>query len=474
MPLSPSTSKQRYTHLEKCIALAKKSNNKFIAQMAHEYALCRQLPHQLREAGKRTHLRLEERDIADIPPFMARRGVTWTDNKKQIAEKLDISADKISPKIQMTKAQKYVEKWFTSRGDNARKIGWEDRIGEEAERAVELGWYPLFITLTADHEKLPPQFNGCKDTFFKDPKLSTGFFLQRLREHVRQKLGYKQGAVSTPEFFRYVGVIEHGQQGNHPHFHCLALCKDIPEEWKKDPNDRNPVRRNFREIEAIKSLWPYGWSSPQAFRCIGDVWTTRHHWNIPQVADRDSKQLKPLRIKPAYKAGTYFCKYLLKGDRKWHHRMKSSRAFGLNKLTETLSSFPEEDLRLLTEPPQTEKARMLRQRVKMCGSSVRRIAEKLVTTRMWMRDSLFGWLQTRPRPPVFSRILQSVADGHNPTRMPLKTLWTWLKRMCYHPEHIVASEPDWAIPRQEELWAKLCEVFPPKPKALAVAGVTIR
>ena len=108
---------------------------------------------------------------------------------------------------------------------------------------------------------------------------------------------------------RHLAAIEEGDQYGRPHMHVLWSLPQIPQSWYPDPNryHRAPLKR---EIDAMKSLWSHGISSPIALR-IGpaDAWATRAGWCWPLGKDG-----LPLMANPGT-VGGYIGKYLNKQKR---------------------------------------------------------------------------------------------------------------------------------------------------------------
>ena len=225
--------------------------------------------------------------------------------------------------------------------DKSRQNAWKARVAVEAHEANDAGWYMIFDTLSVDPIK---ELRRNPDERIFENGIEWGRYVSRVEEAVRKALGYKQhhrGGPRRSTYVRHFCRFEGGKNGNNPHAHVLWFLKDVPEEWKRDPNLHLDLP-NRQEITEMKLLWPWGWSTPMPVRCHGDVWSTKHKWKWP--IRKDGSHL-PLRGPDM--CGNYVAKYLNKGNADgfpWTHRVKATRGLGLRSLRKTLTEMP---LRLL-------------------------------------------------------------------------------------------------------------------------------
>ena len=225
--------------------------------------------------------------------------------------------------------------------DNARKSAWVSRVSVEANEANDAGWYIIFDTLSVNRIK---ELNLSPDERIFENGKEWSKYVQRVEESVRQALGYAQQSRGGPKrssYARHFCRFEGGKNGNNPHGHVIWFLKDVPHEWKRDPNLHADLPKKT-EIAEMKQLWPWGMSWPKPVRCHGDVWSTKHKWKWPIRKDGSDLPLRGPEV-----CGNYIAKYLHKGNADnfpWTHRVKSTRGLGLRSLRKTLKEMP---LRLL-------------------------------------------------------------------------------------------------------------------------------
>ena len=234
--------------------------------------------------------------------------------------------------------------------NSSRKNAWKTRVAVEAIEANDAGWYMIFDTLSVNplrELRLSPDHR-----IFEDGK-EWGRYVQRVEEAVRKALGYKRHGRGGPPrntYARHFCRFEGGKYGTNPHAHVMWFLKDVPHEWKRDPNQCRGFRPlpNLREILEMKQLWPWGWSTPKPVRCAGDAWSKKHGWLWPCLSDGT-----PVKKRGPEGAGHYIAKYLDKGDADsfpWTHRIKATRGLGLRSLRKTLKEMPMWLLRGLAYP----------------------------------------------------------------------------------------------------------------------------
>ena len=147
--------------------------------------------------------------------------------------------------------------------DKSRKSAWVSRVSVEANEANDAGWYIIFDTISVN-----PKKELSLDGYVLENGKEWSKYVQRVEEAVRQALGYDQQSRGGPKrssYARYFCRFEGGKNGNNPHGHVIWFLKDVPEEWKRDPNlhNDNPIKT---EIAEMKELWPWGmsWHKPRA------------------------------------------------------------------------------------------------------------------------------------------------------------------------------------------------------------------
>ena len=103
------------------------------------------------------------------------------------------------------------------------------RVRQEAEYATAAGWYLVFDTLT--WQDPPP-----------DNKLALQVEWSRYLRKVRDMVGATiYGSVrnarrrATTDYCRYQCVVEHGSKTGRLHLHVIWFLRDVPEDWKAEP-----------------------------------------------------------------------------------------------------------------------------------------------------------------------------------------------------------------------------------------------
>ena len=225
---------------------------------------------------------------------------------------------------------------------SSRKASWVSRVSAEAEEANDNGWYMIFDTLTVNRDIACPY-----KVFANGMEFSK--YIQRVEEVVRQACGYSQAHRGGPprrSYARHFCRFEQGTEGRNPHGHVVWFLQDVPEEWKVDPNLKLHDPRK-QEIEGMKQMWPWGFSTPKAVRCRGDVWSDKHRWKWPIKQDGSRLALNGPDV-----CGRYVAKYLSKGDceLKWTQRVKATRGLGLSRLRQALKMLSTRLLRGLACP----------------------------------------------------------------------------------------------------------------------------
>lgn len=211
------------------------------------------------------------------------------------------------------------------------------RAMAEAEDALEAGWYIIMDTLT-----VAPHL--CHDRQEALSGRGWARYKERIQECVRQALGLRQGEVPIADYARYVGVVEGGRGGNNGHIHVLWYLRDIPLSWRRCPNKGRVVPER-REIDAAKSSWEYGYSTPTAVRTgASDPWS-RLGWTWPVDSDK-----RPIAACGAGGVAAYITKYMTKMDDHvpWRTRVRVTRGLGYRRIDAWLADVPAMALRPLS------------------------------------------------------------------------------------------------------------------------------
>jgi len=191
----------------------------------------------------------------------------------------------------------------------AAQAGLRQRASELKFRIVEElarpGIFPVFNTLTTD-----PQYD-----YIFEPGSEV------------LKLWFRKVArVLGP--FTYCSVLERGAEGK-LHWHvlmCFSECRFL------DPNRSRPLN-DHQEVNELKRLWQFGFSTPIAVRYSPlDVYG-KLGWRWP----RDPKTRRPRRTGSPAQVSGYMAKYVTKVSPKELNgcRTRMTRGFGLRRLVQT-------------------------------------------------------------------------------------------------------------------------------------------
>ena len=164
--------------------------------------------------------------------------------------------------------------------------------------------------------------------------------------YVRSVRNFLDGGLCGENGSSYFAVSEQGSLRGRLHIHVLHFFSRLPADCS-DPNYGRKVAR-YREIDALKRFWPYGFSSPVAVRFGPNDGFGRAGWRWP-VEQIKSKYV-PIRVSSPISVGSYLLKYVLKAytdgeDYKW--RTKMNRNFGLLRLNRILGSLTNPQLELV-------------------------------------------------------------------------------------------------------------------------------
>ena len=398
------------------------------------------LPDDVREQVREQFLsQLETGNIIDIPPALAELGID------SYAMSLPARRGVLGLPQRQAGKDSRLSMYLRDVASQARRSMWCYRVGQENEACRE--WYGFFVTLTVD-----PARADAREIMESGDEWRR--YRVRVAEVARRACGEAQqhrGGPPREAYFRYVAVVEHGKSRTHHHLHALLWLRDIPHEWKRDPN-ASRVRKNATDVPGLKALWPWGSvTKASPFRFVGDVWTLRHQWVIPVVKGR------PLQLAPAAAAGGYLMKYLGKETKEWNHRVKASRGLGLRSLRALLRRQSRKWLMAAATRPWDPTSQRLRESSSVNVGVLRREARLMLWSRIWDSPSrhrrIHRWM-TRTRFDVFSRMRASVADGERPWAMDSLQQSDWLTACAYHPAQSVSSD------RLEEVWSVLAEGYP--------------
>lgn len=262
----------------------------------------------------------------------------------------------------------------------SRKMATVWQATQQTEYAFENDWFIIFDTLTID--RAVKQYTNHKGEVYyvqEDFDECVTRHWHNYRKRIAQKVGiavygsarnarnYKQ-----EDYIHHLGCVEYGEKTGRIHMHVVFWCKDIPDDWKIDPNANRTVP-NYREIPAIKRMWPFGYSTPIAVRISPvDAWAKAgYRWPVDRNTGVELKISGPAGV------GAYVAKYLGKGKSKW--RTRKSRGLGQQKLMTVMLSMPKWTNRALMEMPQVKRSQKSGRSVPtLC---VRSVMKRIVYTR---------------------------------------------------------------------------------------------
>jgi len=229
---------------------------------------------------------------------------------------------------QKTVMEQAVIDLMTEQGREQRAQGHEAMLALEiAYRATE-GWYGVFNTLTVEDRFYREVFNG-QSRAFRD-------YVSAVDRLAAQAAYGSVRIAKGAEYHTYFAVVEEGAKTGRLHIHVLHWLKALPKSWL-DPNRAMPLPTR-REVEPLKGLWRYGWSSPimvrysptDAYGSAGFRWPY------------DTRTGKPLLVKSPLAIAGYMSKYVTKSyvspKREKHlWRIRKSHGVGRNLLRRLLS-----------------------------------------------------------------------------------------------------------------------------------------
>lgn len=214
------------------------------------------------------------------------------------------------------------------------------RIEMEVHEKVRHGWFIIMDTLTVSADKM-------NEVFVKGSKIWRSY-IDKFRRSVGSAVcggirAYKRSSLTGTDVHTYAAVVEKGELTGRLHIHVLHFCRAIPHR-ASDPVVRSPGGA-VREIVALKSLWPYGLSTPIAARFHANDAFGRAGWLWP--TERVAGVYVPIDPSDPATLANYLSKYLVKSYQEkdgYIWRTKLSRNLGLNGLKMVISSCETETL----------------------------------------------------------------------------------------------------------------------------------
>ena len=202
------------------------------------------------------------------------------------------------------------------------------RIHMACQRAHREGKYMVFNTLTVAPEHIETVFGKGSKVFY--------YCMRDITRAVGKTCGYTaaQSDKRGEELHEYFGTVELGGETGHVHIHVLQILEELPE-GSVDPNiGRCPTHL---EIDAMKSYWTYGWSSPRPMRYGHRDRFSREGWLWPLIKNKKTLLTKPLRAGKIEMVGNYIGKYINKQGIQGKWKTRKTRNFGFKTLLSIMS-----------------------------------------------------------------------------------------------------------------------------------------
>lgn len=186
---------------------------------------------------------------------------------------------------------------------HGRRAEVERRLHCEIEsRCSDDKWFCVFNTLTVNPEYYSKVFSKEAKAWQRYIRsVDVLFGIAAYGSYASAVRARKSGN----EFHTYFAVVEKGSLHGRLHIHVLHFFSHISKEFA-DPN-LSAIKPNRREIDALRSYWKYGHSSPIAVRFSqGDAFG-KAGWLWPVLPDG-----QPVVSKPPIALARYVSKYLTK------------------------------------------------------------------------------------------------------------------------------------------------------------------
>ena len=271
-------------------------------------SVLKRLEKQTKSLGPRTLIRLEHfrtllRDACERTDVLGLERIVRTSSAA--AETFACNKSLLEQRTPHTQLTRSMSKIANTRHRRRAQNDMLWRLGQIADECAN--WFWIFDTLTVRDEKV----------------------LADNRAWARYSRMVKKQAGECHHF----AVVEKGAKNGRNHIHVLWIVKDLPPAWRRDPmRHANDFRR---EIDALKTSWPHGYSTPIAVRFSRDDAFGKIGWQWP----RDRETRLPIDTGKPVAVGRYLSKYLQKeGAREWRPRL--SRNLGLKQISRMLERHP--------------------------------------------------------------------------------------------------------------------------------------
>ena len=372
--------------------------------------------------------------IITYPPTFRKFGIGPTTPYR--LKKSLLGLDRSVDQVEFNHNELRFTRFMLNKAADAQKANWCWRITQEAEAKQTAGWYPFFVTLTVDPKMTDPE------TLWKEGR-EFRKYIRRLVNVVCRELneppahkkaknwkgtGIDYGYRPESDYLTYAGVIEHGKSQEHHHGHFMIWMREIPSKWKVDPNSgRLPQYRFERECKQMRTYWPWAIASQKPalyFRSKGDIWSEMGH-----VHPLDRKTGQPCKINQVQAVGNYVTKYMQKGTKIWHHRMKCTRNLGMQKLQNLLNKLDLRQLDQLAMRPHDSSQLLSVSSIHSVPQGLMRSMAKRQSFSIRFREkSLELKSVMKTNYDHYKKMLRSVRDGQRPDRMPSAEFYDWVQR----------------------------------------------
>ena len=390
--------------------------------------------------------------ITTYPPVLRELGIG--ENTSYRHKKLLLGLDMDVDRQEISDNERKFMTHMINKAAQAQKANWTWRITQEAQDKQEKGWYPFFVTLTVDPkvtdpEKLWKEGRELRKYIRRLAKISAGLLGHPPPHKKTKDFGYRPES----DYVTYAGVIEHGKTQEHHHGHFMIWMREIPSAWKVDPNaGRLPAHRTERENKHMRYLWPWAIASQKPalyYRTKGDIWSELGH-----VTPLDKKTGQSIKINSVEAVGNYVTKYMQKGTKVWHHRMKCTRRLGLQKIQALINSLTKNQLTPLTWRPQhSSHLHSVSLIHSVPQGLIRSLSRHRLFSIQWTERQLALETLMKTNYEHYRQMLRSVRDGARPDRMPSAEFYDWVQQFL--PE-----EKEYSRPRLEHSHQLLAEQFP--------------
>lgn len=295
-----------------------------------------------------------------------------------------------------------------------RRTNWQYKIWDELRLANEEDHYAIFATCTIDDRKTLDYRAAIADGWLR----------------YKKRMLYRTGRDT-----RYACVVERGTLGR-LHLHCIWICPDIPETWKRhDPN--MAVRTGTQsELHFANAVWTLGRSQHIPIRLAPDDAWGKLGWRWPYARDFNPRTFTgPSTIENPSRVSAYLAKYIAKDistsiEETFKWRTRATRQFGMTTINLVVHKMPLHLTRILTQPlpPLRNKHGKLLPTNLLRQNAKRRISLRRLESR---KKAQLHVVLRQGRQPTLPQRLESMMDSatrKGPEFAALSEYDTWITR----------------------------------------------